>query len=215
MKIHKTLLSSTMFFSLACQGPANAPGSEKSDTATRTLSQGKPADSGSSAKKSMSFSKILQFDKISFHVYSPNNSLHNSIIIQPTGIKDSSLIQTGVIGKVMDAFAGDLNKDGFPEIYYVAESESGERNLFGYGSNRNQRLSLVYMPGIKDQKWGIGYRGHDEYKISDNALQRSFPVYSTDPSSSPTRTIRELAYHLVPGVDGWILKMVDVKDRTH
>ena len=168
------------------------------------------------AKKDLSFSKLLQMDKVSFHVFSPNNALHNSIIIQPAGIRDSSLIQIGVIGNVKDAFVGDLNRDGYPEIYFVTETDSGLHNLYGYGSNKNLNLSPVLIPEIKDDKrWGAGYRGHDEYKISGDYLLRSFPVYSaTDPMSKPSGGIRKLNYHLVPGINGWILKIVEPKSKT-
>ena len=148
-------------------------------------------------------------------MYSPNNALHNSIIIQPSGLKDSSFIQTGIIGKVTDAFTGDLDKDGFPEIYYTTEKETGEKNLFGYGSLQNLKLSPVFMPDNgEDKKWGSGYRGHDEYKISGNHLERTFPIYAASDPASPSGNIRHVNYRLVKGINGWSLKVVDGEDKS-
>jgi hypothetical protein len=219
MKIYILSVLLPLLFCNACQGPSvsHDKGHIESDTTNDSLNQVKSKDSTSlSGKKDLSFSKLLQMGKINFHVYSPNNALHNSIIIQPAGLKDNSLIQTGVIGNVNDAFIGDLNKDGFPEIYYTVVTEQGQKNLFGYGSNKNINLSPVYMADIReDKKWGAGYRGRDEYKISGDRLIRSFPVYApSDPASSPSAGIRLVNYRLVQGINGWLLKVVGAKDKV-
>ncbi len=160
------------------------------------------------------FSKTLSVGKIVFHVFSPNNRLHNSIIIQPSGIIDSSMVQTGVAGDVVDAMAADINGDGYPEIYYVVFTEAKELNLFGYGSEQNKRLTPVYMPDIgEDKKFGKGHRNNDEYTIDGTRLKRSFPIYNEkDPMSSPSGGKRMVSYRLIPGKNGWILKPVDAKE---
>ena len=211
-----SILTASIFF-FACHGSSDSSGAgqEIADSIKPGLQQTKAMDS-SALKKNAAFSILLPAGKISFHVYSPNNPLHNSIIIQPVGIKDSSLIQTGVLGRVDEAFTADLNEDGYPEVYYTTLLESGERNLFGYGSNKNLSLTPVYIPDMgEDKKYGNGYRGHDEYKISGHRLVRSFPVYtSSDPGTTSSGNIRIVNYKLVPGVNGWILKITDSKDES-
>jgi hypothetical protein len=217
MKMYSVPIILGLISCCACQGPSALNENGKNDTDKTIDSNRKKSDSVTPAgKKDPGFSKQLQMGKISFHIYSPNNPLHNSIIIQPSGLKDSTFIQTGVIGNVNDAFIADLNKDGFPEIFYTTITESGQKNLLGYASNKNINLSPVYMPDIKeDKKWGTGYRGQDEYKISGGYLLRSFPIFtSTDNRSSSSGGIRELNYRLVPATNGWLLKITDAKDKT-
>src|SRR5262245_11035588 len=117
MKIYATGTILMLIFCSACQSPS---GSHQNDSSKSGIKTDTPAqthsgnDSSRATKKDLAFSKQLQLGRVSFHLYSPNNKLHNSIIIQPSGLKDSSFIQTGIIGNVEDAFIGDLNKDGFP-----------------------------------------------------------------------------------------------------
>ena len=199
----------------ACENPSPS-GATKDSVAQAGDSSRNALDSpaAENGKKDKRFSKTVALGKIIFHVFSPNNSLHNSIIIQPSGIMDNTMIQTGVLGDVVDAFAADINGDGYPEIYYEALTEAKELNLFGFGSEQNKRLTPIYMPDIgEDKKFGKGHRIKDEYTIIGTRLNRSFPIYKDqDPISSPTGGKRIVTYRLIPGKNGWILKPVDAKD---
>lgn len=217
MKIYAVPIILGLIFYCACRGKSTSQEKGQNDPDPNNHSNQTKSNSLTPvAKKDLSFSKQLQMGKVAFHIYSPNNSLHNSIIIQPSGVKDSNFIQTGVIGTVNDAFIADLNKDGFPEIYWITILESGQKNLLGYGSNKNINLIPIYMPDIiEDRKWGIGYRGDDEFKISGGYLLRSFPIFaSNNPAISSSGEIRELKYRLVPAINGWLLKMVEAKDKA-
>jgi hypothetical protein len=206
-----------MFFAfVACQDASVGSGESHSgkDSVTSAGVQKAEVDSTQVKKSNQQFSKSVGFGKIHFHVFSPNNTGHNSIIVQPTGILDSSMVQTGVAGIVMDAFAGDLNGDGYPEIYYTVFTDAKELNLFGYGSEKNKRLAPIYMPDLKeDRKFGPGHRIGDSYAIEDSRLIRTFPNYKDkDPMSSPSGGKRILSYRLIAGKNGWILKPVEAKD---
>src|SRR5207344_3645867 len=98
----------------ACDNPSPS-GATKDSPARAGDSSRNALDSsaGKNRKKDKRFSKTVGFGKIIFHVFSPNNSIHNSIIIQPSGIIDSNMIQTGVVGDVVDAFVADVNGDGY------------------------------------------------------------------------------------------------------
>jgi hypothetical protein len=104
-------------------------------------------------------------------------------------------------GSVMNAEVGDLNVDGFPEVFvYVQSDGSGSYgSLIGYSVNNGKSMSQVWLPDILENvEASRGYMGHDEFSIIENTLVRRFPVYNPgDSNASPTGGTRQLQYKLI------------------
>jgi hypothetical protein len=131
--------------------------------------------------------------------------------IQPQGLKGkNAVIEANADGTVTDAEVADLNGDGFPEIYiYVTSAGSGSYgSLIAYGSNKNRSLTKIYLPPLEENPRAVvGYQGHDEFGVVENAFVRRFPIYKkNDNQARPTGGTRQVQYHLVVGEPGWKLK---------
>lgn len=107
----------------------------------------------------------------------------------------------------------DLDANGFDEFYiFTVSSGSGSYgNVIAFASNRDKSLSMIYFPEIQEgDALFSGYMGHDSFRISNNKLIRSFPIYQpADANDNPTGGIRRLAYTLVAGEAGWQLKITE------
>ena len=104
--------------------------------------------------------------------------------------------------KVNHVEIGDLNIDGYPEVYVFLRPTKPERcgALIAYSPNNGKSLSQIYLPKIEDdQKLTQEYAGHDEMEIVENSLCRRFPIKGTN-------KMRQVQYHLEAGESGWILK---------
>lgn len=128
----------------------------------------------------------------------------DKLTIQPTGLEtDNTLVEHQVDGAVVNAEAGDLNADGFPEVlvYLQSDGSGSYGSVIGYSVNNGKSMSSINMPGIADNKEaGEGYMGHDEFAIVENTFNQRFPVYNTgDSNASPTGGMRQIQYKLVDG----------------
>lgn len=87
---------------------------------------------------------------------------------------------------------GDLNVDGYPEVYVFLRSTTPERcgALIAYSPNNGKSLSQIYLPKIEDdEKLAQEYAGHDEMEIVENSLCRRFPIKGTN-------KMQQMQYHL-------------------
>jgi hypothetical protein len=157
----------------------------------------------------------LVLQDVTFQVETPNEGSINQVTIRaetPEGALEPMLAEAD--GSITSVEAGDLNGDGYPEIYvYINSAGSGSYgSLVAYASNRNKSFTPIYLPPIEDDpSLAQGYMGHDEFAVGEGALLRRFPVYREgDTNARPTGGTRQIQYKLVAGEAGWVLR----KDRT-
>jgi hypothetical protein len=137
--------------------------------------------------------------------------------ISPAGLtEDNTPADTEIEGSVRDAEIGDLDGNGFPEVYvYVTSAGSGSYgSLVAYAVNNGKSMTPIYLPPItEDAKASKGYMGHDEFAVLENVLGRRFPVYKEgDANSEPSGKTRQLQYKLTPGEAGWVLQLTDITE---
>ena len=74
--------------------------------------------------------------------------------------------------------------------------------------NRRKSMTQIDLPPILgNSPEGKGYMGHATFRVDGRRLLRSFPIYRDgDPNCCPKGGTRTVAYALVRGEAGWILK---------
>ena len=112
---------------------------------------------------------------------------------------------------ISDVFVADLDGNGFDEIYIIITSAgSGSYGtVLGFASNKDKSLSMINFPEIQESDKNFeGYMGHDTFKIEDQKLVRTFPIYNKDDTNQhPTGGTRKLVYGLYSGEAMWQLKV--------
>jgi len=112
---------------------------------------------------------------------------------------------------ISDVFVADLDGNGFDEIYIITTSAgSGSYGtVLGFASNKDKSLSKINFPEIQEGDENFeGYMGHDTFKIENQKLVRTFPIYNKgDTNQNPTGGTRKLVYGLYPGEAMWQLKV--------
>ncbi|MGL4332253.1 MAG: PliI family lysozyme inhibitor of I-type lysozyme [Bacteroidales bacterium] len=148
-----------------------------------------------------SFDKVLNYGKFGFDVSVTGDTL----TIASYGLSGSNEpVKQDITGyTVTNAEVGDLNIDGFPEVFvYLTSDGSGSYGkLIGYSVNNGKSMSQVCIPDITENKEAsTGYQGHDEMAIVESTFCQRFPVYKDgDPNSSPTGGTRQIQYKLIDG----------------
>ena len=173
--------------------------------------------SGTSEASVKGFDKVLKLQGITFHVKASNAGSLNQLSISTTGLElGDEVIKKEIDGSVTGAEIADINGDGSPEIYvYVSSAGSGAYgSLVAYSANHKKSISEIYLaPLEEDKKNSVGYMGHDVFTVIESTLARRFPVYKKeDANCCPKGGTRQLAYKLLPGEAGWLLKLH--KSRT-
>lgn len=163
------------------------------------------------------FQKKLELQGYTFDVMATNEGSINQLKITPSGLtKDNTPAQSEIDGTVTGAEIGDLDANGFPEVYvFVTSAGSGSYgSLVAYAVNNGKSMTPIYLPPITDDpKASKGYMGHDEFAVFENVLGRRFPIYQDgDTNSNPSGKTRQLHYKLVPGEAGWVLKVKDITE---
>lgn len=164
------------------------------------------------AEEVMSFSQKLTLHGVTFDVSATNIGSQNKLTIAIRGLKhEIAPIVRDIDGTVTGAEIADLDRNQSPEIYvYVTSAGSGSYgSLVAYSANNRKSLTDIHLPDItEDKKLSAGYMGHDEFAVIESVLARRFPVYNPgDTNSKPTGGMRQIAYKLVPGEAGWVLKV--------
>lgn len=135
----------------------------------------------------------------------------STIKIHTNGFEHNFQEEYNDMDPISDIFLADLDDNGFDEIYIITTSAgSGSYgNVLAFASNRDKSLSMIHFPDIRDgDKNFEGYMGHDSFKIEDQKLVRSFPIYNEgDANANPMGGKRRLVYGLVPGEAMWQLKI--------
>ncbi|MFT6977052.1 MAG: hypothetical protein ACJAZA_000756 [Shewanella psychromarinicola] len=112
---------------------------------------------------------------------------------------------------ISEVFVADLDGNGFDEIYIITiSSGSGSYGtVLGFASNKDKSLSMINFPEILERDENFkGYMGHDTFKMEDQKLLRTFPIYNEgDTNQNPTGGTRKLVYGLYPGEAIWQLRV--------
>jgi len=131
-------------------------------------------------------------------------SLSNiSVAFAGNSASEKKFTEVDPVSKVL---VGDLDANGFDEVYVITTSAgSGSYgNVIGLASLSDKSLSPITVPVVeeKDMKAGgqfEGYQGHDEFEIIENSLARRFPVKAAN------ATTRGINYKLKAGEAGFLL----------
>lgn len=123
--------------------------------------------------------------------------------------KDDSATILSLFDKdpISDVLVGDLDKNGFDEIYVIttAAGSGSYGTVHGFNSNKDKSFSMIYLPenDEKDIKDGIlkGYTGHDIYKIEGQSLVRTFAV------SADKKETKSISYLLSKTETGYALSI--------
>lgn len=164
------------------------------------------------------FDRTLTAGSVSFRVQCDNASSINRLTVTPAGLElDNRPAAVDADGLVTGAEVADLDGNGFPEVYvYVTSVGSGSYGtLVAYAVNRGKSMTPVYLPPLQDDPaLTAGYMGHDEFAVAENRLVRRFPLYRPgDTNAAPTGKTRQIAYRLVAGEAGWVLRVDQVTEH--
>lgn len=189
------LLSMCLLAACSSQNGANKNGATQESTQSETTVQTGESKGFSHAKLSYPGTDITFEVKVD----------GNRLTIIPSGLTAvNELLQHDVTGyTVTNAEIGDLNTDGYPEVFvYLTSHGSGSYGkLIGYSTNNGKSVSQVSLPDIaENDRINKGYMGHDEMAIVENTFCQRFPIYKDgDTNANPTGGMRQIQYKLVDG----------------
>jgi hypothetical protein len=157
----------------------------------------------------------LSLQGVTFQVESPNEGSINPVTVRvETSNGKPGPVQVEADGAVTNAEVGDLNGDGYPEIYiYVNSAGSGSYgSLIAYAASSKGPLSAIALPPLADDPGAArGYRGHDRFAVGEGSLLRRFPVYRQgDTNVAPSGGTRQVRYRLEAVEAGWRLVPCEV-----
>ncbi len=159
------------------------------------------------SKASAPFSTTLSYQGLTFDIQSANKDIDNSITLTTKGLQRENLpIKENIDGKVTGAEIADLNGEGFPEVYiYINANDANAKGiLLAYASNKNISITPIHLPAITDDpKMALGYMGHDEFAVVENALERRFRIDGK--VSKDKYSYRQIQYKLKAGEAKWLL----------
>lgn len=178
---------------VACDAPRSATETADPATLRATSTTAAPA-------ATVSFRRELSQDDHRFVLQTTGdgNQRQLQLRVEKNGRELTTTTQT-VEGVVSDAVAANLNDNKFPELLiFVTDAGSGSYGqLIGYEflnqGRRNLTLPELAGPAAK------GYQGHDEFRVQNGRVLRSFPIYlDADPNCCPTGGQRTIQYELPP-----------------
>jgi hypothetical protein len=173
-------------------------GCDTQRTATETANPSAPS---SEATSPISFKKDLAHDDYRFTVQTNGSGTSRKLTLRATK-NNRDLLATSVTieGEVTDAVTTNLNDDNYPELFiFVTGAGSGSYGSVVAYEFMNQGRRPLTLPALKGPA-AVGYMGQDVFRVEDDQLLRSFPVYRPDdPNSTPSGGTRTVAYTMSPG----------------
>jgi len=132
----------------------------------------------------------------------PDGMSLSDISILPHGFDAQTPIEIKGVDPVSKIELGDLDHDGFEELYiYTQSAGSGSAGtVYAFASDKDKELkpidcSLIGDTSAEEFK---GYQGHDFFKLEGNSLARTFPIYKeSDVNASPSGGKKTIRYKLV------------------
>lgn len=131
-------------------------------------------DNADAGGRSMTTSTGRQISVIEEH---PIGMSLSDIKVAGAGMGDTLLFKDA--DPVSDVLKGDLDKDGFDEVYIITTTAgSGSYGkVIGLASVRDSVLRPIICPAFDDQAKPMeGYMGGDRFAIEGAALVRTFPL---------------------------------------
>jgi hypothetical protein len=147
----------------------------------------------------------------------PNGVSLSNLRITSRGLKEAEADWSFTdIDPIKDVFLGDINNDGFDELYIITEvaGSGGYAGIIGFASNNDKSSSAITVPELTEEEMKTGqlfegYQGHDKVYIEKKKLVREFPIYRTgDANTNPTGGTRKVNYTLNKGEASWVLTPV-------
>ncbi|MBL0912190.1 MAG: hypothetical protein IBJ09_07425 [Bacteroidia bacterium] len=143
------------------------------------------------------FQKVLRMNDISFEISSVEEGVGQKLSVKPFGLQaDNREISVEVDGKVSGAETGDLDQDGYPELFVYVDGEGNTRDVVGFSVNKGRSLSQIAIPQMKMKG---GYQGFDEYTVEGPLLVRRYPLYTEGSAPERTGMVRQIPYRLKNG----------------
>lgn len=171
------------------------------------------ASTGSTAWAAGAFHQTLTLQGVTFHVQARGEGSQQELTITATdGRRPFQPIRQTVDGQVVRAEVADLNSNGLPEIYVSVQSAgSGSYGqLVAYSTVRGNQLSPIQLQELSGAA-AKGYQGHDDFRVVEGCLVRSFPIYKpSDTNAKATGGERQICYKLQNGEASWILRPTKV-----
>lgn len=189
-----TLLTGAVCFTSCSseQESAETATQEAPDTA-QTIEQPQPEGANE-----ISYKKQLNEGGMLFTVTTKGTGSQRSLaIVVERDEQPPVRIDEAIEGTVTNSVVTDLNSNKKPELLvFVSGSGSGSYGkVYGYEFESKYWGELT-MPELTPELQK-DYMGHDEYRIANNRLVRTFPVYlETDPNCCPTGGKRTIVYTL-------------------
>ncbi|MDX5482633.1 MAG: hypothetical protein LPK07_13215 [Hymenobacteraceae bacterium] len=191
--------SSILFIlALALCTACTADTTTEEGTANLTPQTGETAQQPAPEDNVISYEQQLSAGSMNFYVVTTGTGTNRNLAIQVEREgQQPSRIDEPIEGTVTGSVTTDLNENTKPELLvFVAGGGSGSYGkVYGYEFEREYwgELSMPDLaPALQE-----GYRGHDEFKVQNNRLLRTFPVYhEADPNCCPTGGTRTIVYSL-------------------
>lgn len=143
------------------------------------------------------FSKIVGLNNIGFKINARPEKNGQLISITPFGINSQKpQITINIKGNVIDAETADLDNDGLPELLiFTARDSDAYGDVICYSVEKDNTIQAIpFVQAANNFKINAGYNGFDSFKIIDNALGQSFPIFN---KKNKTTKQRQIYYNLV------------------
>ena len=162
----------------------------------------------------VSFQKELSMDNGAFKVMVIGETLK---ITPLDPIEITTPFTHDMIGwSIVDVEIADLNNDNKPEllVYRISDGSGSYGDVICYSVNNNGKSAsqVYFLPTSQSAKIKNGYMGHDNFKIVDNNLVQTFPIYKDgDSNAQPTGGKREVTYKLIDGYNSRKFEIKSIK----
>lgn len=133
------------------------------------------------------------------------------ITVQGMGFQMEKIFTFSDTDPLEEGLVGDLDGDGFDELYVVTRSAGtgSYATVMGFASVEDKTYEEITIPDIDTSTPSFkGYRGKDRVGVRGDELWREFPVYNEDDvNARPTGGSRIVMYRLVRNDVGYALEV--------